>query len=292
MPFTTDQKWTTNTYRIALNAWRLNAAPRETDISPRKASTATPKHDALSRKLRSLLTWRAMNSGEDWTAVAANDNPPAVAKPNMDCSLDIRPLPSEIMAAIGADVEFAERREARVGGAGRPFLVPVGGDIDHGAVHGQERPKPDCVVRIGRLHFSNGAATESGLVLDPTGKAVRGAVKIPLGGLIKIGSKRPKDYFRKPKGATNDNTPITAGMSNRATPAAVDFVDPIADAQDADRLRRAVGRDHAGILDHALVAANFTEIGVRLGFAGKTAERRGKLAVIAACEVLEKNLVA
>lgn len=233
-----------------------------------------------------------MAAGSDWTAVAANDNLEEGERPNLDCTLAVRPLPSEIIAAIGDDVEMREVREAKLGGGGNPVIVPVAGEIDRGKVHYQGKPRPDCIVRIGRLHFSNGANEEPALVLDPTGKAVRGAVRMPLGALIKVGPRRPADYFRKPKGAANDNSAPTVRPSQTASPAAFDFVDPVADAQEAEHVRRAVGKDNAQILDHALSAATFAEIGERLGYSGKTAERRGKLAVIAACEVLEKELAA
>lgn len=290
MPFITDVTWKPTTYRLALRAWQLNAPSRETEISPRRAKKpAKAKHGELSRKLRSLLVWRSMTSGSDWTVVAANDNLAPGESPNLDCSHEVRPLPSEIMAAI-EKVDVQEIRHAKLGGGGPLVIIPVGGDIDRGVVHEQEEKKPDCIVRMGRLHFSNGGNQEQALVMDPTGKAVRGVVRVPLGGLTKVGPRRPADYFRNPKGAANDNQQMTVGTSLTASPAMFDFVDPLADAQEAEHLRRAVGKENARILDHALIAATFAEIGERLGFVGKTAERRGKLAVITACEVLEKEL--
>lgn len=298
LPFITDHSWNPATYRLALRAWQMNAPTRETEIKSRKAvATKKPKHEDLSRKLRSLMTWRAMATGSDWTLMADNDNDENGRKKRMnaDCILEVRPLPSEIMAAINrADVEVTERRHAKKAGGGEIFRIVSGNDVERGKVHRQGKGKPDCIIRIGSMQFSNGGNTERAMVLDVTGKPKMGDVRIPIGGLIKIGPHRLRDTFRHPKGAPlpdNENRP-TVGASLTATQHAVDFADPVADAQERERVRWAVGEGTARILDHALVAANFTEIGARLGYHGKMAERRGKLALIAACEVLEKELAA
>lgn len=292
MPFTTDETWKPSTYRIALNAWQLNSPQRETDITPRKAKKATkPKHSDLSKKLRSLLTWRAMASGSDWTSVAANDNSEQPAKPNVDSLHEVRPRVSEIMSLLKG-IEMVERREAKLGGGGDLVIMPIGEDVERGRTKRQGRkPKPDSIIRVGRLHFSNGAIEEPALVRDELGKISRGSVRIPLGGLTKVGTLGPRDIFRSRKGAANDNWP-TAGKSLTASPGAFDFADPIADQQVVVHVRKAVGAANARTLDHALVAATFGEVGERLGFKGKTAERRGKAAVIAACDALEKELAA
>lgn len=299
MAFTTDHTWTPATYRKAHLLWELNAPKKDGALIPRKAAVAKkPKHADLSRKLRSLMTWRAMSSGSDWTLMPDNDNDENGRKKQMnpDCIIDIRPLPSEIMAVIKRGVEHGsldvtEKQQAKRGGGGEIVRVVSGEDVERGKVYRQGKGIPDCIVRIGNMQFSNGGNVEHAMVLDVTGKPKMGEVRIPLGGLIKIGPHRLRDYFRKPKGspvAANDND-ITVGASLTATYHAVDFADPVADAQERERVRKAVGRDTARILDHALVAANFAEIGEQLGYGGKTVERRGKLALIAACEALEKN---
>lgn len=298
MPFTTDHTWTPATYRLALRAWEMNAPKTDGALKPRKAVVAKkPKHADLSRKLRSLMTWRAMTAGSDWTLMADNDNDENGRRKQMnaDCIVEMRPLPSEIMAAINrADVVITERQAAKLGGGGEIVRLVAGNDVERGKVYRQGKNKPDCIVRIGTMQFSNGDNTERAPVLDATGKPRMGDVRLPLGSLIKIGPHRLRDYFRHPKGgpvAANDNSP-TVGTSLTATEHAVDFVDPVSDEQERKRVRQAVGPHNAQILDHALVAANFSEIGERLGYEGKTAERRGKAALIAACSILEKELAA
>lgn len=298
MPFTTDHTWTPATYRLALRAWEMNAPKTDGALMHRKAVVAKkPKHADLTRKLRSLMTWRSMSAGSDWTLMADNDNDESGRKKlmNADCIVEMRPLPSEIMAAVNAaDVHIIERREAKLGGGGDIIRLVEGDDVERGRVYRQGKKKPDCIVRIGRMKFSNGDNTERAPVLDATGKPRMGDVRLPLGALIKIGPHRMRDYFRHPKGAkvaANDNSP-TVGVSMTATEHAVDFADPVSDEQERKRVRQAIGPHNAQILDHALTAANFSEIGERLGYEGKTAERRGKAALIAACEILERELAA
>jgi hypothetical protein len=304
LPFITDNTWTPATYRLAHRAWEMNAPTTDGKLTTRKAVSAKkPKHAELSRKLRSLMTWRAMASGSDWTLMADNDNDEddngRKKKLNADCIIEVRPLISEIEHELNelqkdGKLELTTRRESKLNGGGAEVVVVSGEAVGRGKVLRQSKGKPDCITSIGRMQFSNGGQTEKALVRDAVGKVSTGDVRIPLGGLIKMGPYRLRDRFRAPRGApvaANDNT-LTVGWSLTATEHAVDFADPVADAQHREYVRKAVGRATARILDHALVAANFAEIGLRLGYDGKTAERRGKLALVAACEDLEKILAA
>lgn len=297
MPFVTDPTWTPSTYRLALTRWQQNAAGKDSEVLPRQAATTSkPRHTALSRKLRALLTWRAMSNGSDWTAVPANDNKPTGEPALIDSDFRIRPSVGEMMNAL-KPVTFEERRHAKLGGGGDENVVPIGGDVERGPVSPRAMRRKQlavpCVTRLGTLEFSNGAIEEPALVRDEAGNVVRGSVRIPLGGMTRMGRFRPSERFGAPKGADNDNSPsITAGHSANASAPAFDFVDPVADAQEFERVRQAVKPETANVLDLALRAANFSEIGEHLGHHGKTAERRGKAALLAACEELEAVLAA
>lgn len=297
MPFVTDDTWSPARYRIALAAWQRNAANNESEILPRSASrTKVPRHAELAGKLRALLTWRAASAIGDWTVVAANDNRPKGEPLLLDSEHETRPRLSEIARAI-KDVNFEERRHAKLGGGGSPNVVATGGDIERGPVSpGSLRPRrevPDCIVRLGRLEFSNGAKEEPALVRDAVGNIAKGAVRIGLGGITRLGSYRARDRFTAPKGAANDNlAPRTVGISVNANLGAVDFCDPLADVDEMARIRMAVKPATAELLDFAIKAANFREIGERLGLAGKHAERQGKAALLAACEELDAALAA
>ncbi len=299
MPFITDASWTPARYRRALSAWSINAPTRDSEVGPRKVrKTEKPRHDDLARKLRALLVWRSLFAGSDWTVVAANDNRDEREPELIDSEFNIRPRLGEIFRAL-VDVEFTERRHARLGGGGEIDVVATGGDIERGevwpgSVRRRLKAPPPTIVRLGRLEFSNGGKEEPALVLV-AGKPAPGAVRIELGGLTRfaVGTRgKARDGFGKPKGANDNTPPATVGGSQAASRGAMNFRDPVADAQEAERVRRAVAPGTARLLDLALRAANFREIGEQLGHSGKHAERKGKAALIEACGELDGVLAA
>ncbi len=295
MPFITDESWTPSTYRLALARWQQNAPPLDSKVLPRKAAAqAKPRHAALADRLRVLLTWRSITSGSDWTA--ANDNRSEATSELIDSKCEIRPRVQDMIVAI-RNVTFAEQQHAKLGGGGEVNVIPTGGDIAREAIWPaalRRKQNPAlCITRLGSLEFSNGGKTEPALVRDAVGKIVRGSIRIPLGGLTRFGNFKPRDRFKGAKGADNDNLPpANVGVGGIASHGAFEFVDPVADAQEARRVRTAVTPATAQILDFALVASSFSEIGERLGFQGKTAERQGKTHLLKACEELENALAA
>jgi len=290
MPFVTDDTWTPSTYRKALTAWQINNPQGHRAAPVRKAAqTSSPRLGELSQKLKSLLTWRTITSGSDWTAANDNSRPGPVL---VDCDHTIRPRITELTRAL-TGVNFEERRHARLGGGGEPTVVLVGGNVDYGKVIRQKGRKPECVVRVGTIHLSNGGIEERALVRDEVGRISMGAVRIPLGGIVRLGKYKAHDRFSRPKGAANDNLPQpNVGASMNAHRGAALFDDPAADADEAAFVRSVIKPETAAILDFALVAANLRQIGERLGHRGKHAERKGKQALIAACEELEAILAA
>jgi hypothetical protein len=288
MPFITDPTWSPSTYRKAHAAWAINQ-PKETQPTRKAAKPESPRHGDLSKKLRSLLTWREITRGSDWTA--ANNNTDEGAS-TIECDHDIRPRPSEIMRAL-AGVDFVTMQHAKRGGGGATQLVPTSGDIERGKVLRQDgKRRPDCIVRLGLIQFSNGGVEERALVRDELGKVAMGAVRIPLGGLVRVGRYKHVDRFKRVKGAANDNRALTVASSVTAKPGAFRYDDPVADAHEAVAIRKAVAPATADLLDFALVAANMRQIGERLGFSGKHAERQGKLALLNACAELDAILAA
>lgn len=264
------------------------------DNAPRKAAPKPrPRHAGLATKLRSLLTWRAISAGADWTQVADNDNAPDDGGPALlDSEHEVRPRISEIREALKG-VEFAKRRHAKLGGGGGLNVVPVDGDMERGAVLSQ-RKKPECVVRLGTMRFSNGEQVERGLKLRDGQFAIED-IRLPLGALVDMKGYRARDRFGKAKRSTpKDGADEESTFTPRrpATPAAFQFVDPVAELQEAARVRSAVKPETAEILDLALRAANFREIGEALGYRAKQAERRGKAAVLASCKELDEVLAA
>lgn len=249
----------------------------------RRAKTAKPRHADIASQCRALLIWRAANAPADWTTVAINDN--KKEKPGIDAELETRPRVSEIMRAL-AGVQVETRSHAQAGGGGEKHVVPVAGDIERSPVLSQQG-KPNCIARLGGLRFSNGQQVERGLVLK-NGIVQRGEIRIPLGGLVSCDSYKARDRFTRPKGIAAE-----ALAPRRSTnPGAVNFVDPVEEHETAERVREMVEPETAAVLDCALRAANFADVGRLQGFHGKTAERRGKQAVLAACAELEAVLAA
>ncbi|WJR68133.1 hypothetical protein QTA58_05075 [Neorhizobium sp. CSC1952] len=295
----TDETWTPSRYRIALAVWQRNAPQRDSEVLPRRAvKTETPKHAELSAKLRSLLTWRAASTPEDWKTIAANDNVAGegeeIAPPILDSKHEVRPRISEMMVAI-KDVEFEERRHARLGGGGESYVAPVGGDIERGpnlSPRRRRKPAPPCIWRLGGLRLSNGANAEWAPIRTEDGALQMDYVRIPVGGIIGLGHHKVRDRFGKPKGTEAiDPGRATVGIGGHSA-GAVAFADPIEQRQESNRIRNGVKTETADILDFALVAANFRQIGERLGYRGKNAERRGKAALIDACAELDEVLAA
>ncbi|MER8921700.1 hypothetical protein [Mesorhizobium sp. M0802] len=301
MPFQTDSTWTPSTYRSAHHAWAANTAANDNAVLPRKAApTARPRHGVLSKKLRSLLLWRAISQGSDWTSIAANDNEvDEDGKPVpllLDSVYEIRPRLSEIYRAI-EDVQFTERTHAKFDGGGSVNVIAEGGDIERGPVLVRsKRRKPDCIVRMGGLRFSNGEQAEWAPVRTERGIEYDW-VRIPLGGIVDCQGGKGKwrkagDRFGRAKGPLVDQTATpTVGMGD-ASEGAISWVDAVADRHDAARIRASIQPETAKILDLAMRAANFREIGEAYGHRGKHAERRGKAAVIEACEELDRTLAA
>jgi hypothetical protein len=299
MPFVTDVTWTPARYRAALSAWQRNAPKNDSAVQPRTAvKSDTPRHSDLANKLRSLLVWRSLSAGADWTLIAANDNNAPENGPDLiDSDFTIRPRLGEIFRAI-EDVEFVERRHAKLGGGGDVNVVATSGDIERANVWPSSlRPRriaPASIARLGKLEFSNGGHEEPALILSARG-VEPGSVRIPLGGLTRFANGRrgrAQDGFGKPKGANDNDAPATVGCSQSASSGAVDFCDLVAGDQEARHVRCAVAPGTAMILDFAIRASNFREIGERIGYTGKHAERKGKAALIESCEELDAVLAA
>lgn len=294
MTFVTDASWTPARHRLALAAI---AANDNHEPPPRKARTSSPKHAALAQQMKSLLRWRAIRGGSDWTDVADNDDASS-GKVSWDAELEMRPRLSEVARELEG-VEFVVRRHARLGGGGGDHVVTAGGDIDRGPnlapLRRDERlagksakQRPHAIVRIGAMRFSNGRQTERGPIRNAVGEIVIGDIPIPLGGLVDFKGRKPRDRFGAPKGSAGD---VPAERNPSVSAGAIAFEDPVAEAQEAEVILAAVKPATATLLDLALRAANFKEVGAHLGYRGKAAERRGKTALIEACAELDAVLV-
>ncbi|RWB89241.1 MAG: hypothetical protein EOQ52_12765 [Mesorhizobium sp.] len=303
MPFITDETWTPSAHRKAYALWAANAPKTDAPIIPRNAHTASPRHGKLSGKLRGLLTWKAATNPEpplttSWMRYdlpADNDNEFDGTEPVpalLDSETEIRPSIGELRREWENRKDSETKVEYRNG-------VAVGGDIAHAVVsgpayavaEGESAPRRQyrIVTRIRRLEFGNGQQEEHCIVLR-NDKPAKGRARVPEGALVRFRGRKPVDNFRSAKGSLPD-TDYTVGIGSH-NPGSIRCPDPVVDHEWATTLRRHVGKEAAKVLDLAIVAANFREVGEAFGKTGKNAERHGKTAVIAACSRLDQVLAA
>lgn len=211
---------------------------------------------------------------------AANDNDDTAP----DMRREVRPSVSELMEAAASDVvlSFSSPEEANSGWNIR---------FHEGALRAHHRGLDYC----GALVFQNGR-------LVSWGKTKRGA---PLRPVERQRSPRGTAIPPRPEGAVryllpaNDNTPIASGANflagvkgkkgNTTKPdiGEHDAAEELARSQVRETVRARLGT-HGAVLDAALSDATARDIGEAFGFKGKTAERRGILAIRAALEEFEK----
>lgn len=306
MPFITDDAWTPSMYRKAYAAWQDTAPATDGPIMPRDAKTARPRHDKLSAKLRSLMAWKHATEPDDSLATnwlrydlpADNDN--AAPEPALlDTEYEVQPSFPALRREFAPTSERRPDVEYRLG-------VAVGGDIGWGVqkdvpeyatskIEGEKAPVRDrkIVTRIRGLKFSNGEQVERVPVLR-MGKVVMDDVRQPAGALIWYKSgrtwRRPSERFR---GAKNELPEVeqTVGVGGHSQ-GSLPCPDPYVDHEWARDIRKLVGKDTARVLDIALDAANFREIGEAFGKQGKNAERLGKEMLLNACAKLDAILAA
>ena len=308
MPFQTDHTWTPATYRTAHTLWAANAPATDGPIMPRDAHTSSPKHGKLSEKLTALMLWKHAAEPDEalstswlrYDLYADNDNEFEGEEPVpalLDSEMEIRP-----------SVDHLKREW--LGSKERPNVyrhgVAIEGDVKHdiqknvpeyavSKIEGDKAPRRDrkVVTKIGGLQFSNGEQTERAPVLKMN-KVVLDDVRLPAGALVRYRQSRT---WRKP----SDCFSTIRAMQSRAEPTvgigghrrgSLPCPDTVVDREWALNIRRLVDGETARTLDHALVAANFREIGEAHGKHGKHAERYGRDKVIDACGKLDKILAA
>lgn len=312
--FTTDETWTPSTYRKALAAWRDNAPKTDGPIMPREAVTTKPRHDKLSVKLKSLMAWKHATEPDDPMATgwlrydlhADNDN-------NFDEHDEPVPQLLDTVEEIRPSIPEMQREWPSSVKNKWPVVylhdVAIGGDMAHGTqkgvpeyaaseIAGGNAPKRDrrIVKRIRGLEFSNGEQVVRTEVRGPNDTVVMGDVRMPAGALVryKAGKSgkwyRPSDEFRGAKGGLPETEP-TVGMGGHSQ-GSLPCPDPVVDHEWAQTIRKLVDKETACVLDLALDAANFKEIGEHFGKQGKNAERVGKQMVIDACGKLDLILAA
>jgi len=285
-------------HRTAVSLWQMSAPANDSDVLPRdRSGVGKPEFEPL---LPALRTWRELSSPSEplttnWLIGAGNDNvadepfdpyedewKDAPPPPSIDSEMEVRPRPDEMMRSIG-DVEIA------YGESDKCHAVAVGGDMD---VH----PGSDPVIiggmpcaplaRLGMLRFGNGKTVERVLLRTEGNVIKKGDRRIPRGALTHCGPFPVRDRHASWRGA------ISEKMDPRSTGPSTSMDDRIDAERLAGRLRQQLSADDVAVLDAALEAANFEDIGRLFGRRGKAAERLGKSLLLDAAVRLGELLQA
>lgn len=285
-------------HRAILSHWHLRAPANDSDIIPRDRP-GKGRHPDLADVVPALQAWRQLSASAEplttnWLASAANDNAAeapfdcyedewreAAPAPSIDSEMEMRPRPEEMIRAMG-DVEIAY---SETGGP----AVPVGGDMDL---------QPDAVpaiiggtpcaplARLGALRFANGGTVERGMVRVEGGVIRTGEVPVPRGALTHCGPIKVRDRHAAWHGSVDGRIDPRSALP---PPSVEDRIDA---ERLAGRLRQRLSDEDVAVLDAALEAKNFAEIGALVGHSGKHAQRQGKMMLRAAAERLQELLKA
>jgi hypothetical protein len=273
-------------YRMRFDEWRKTAPANDSDIIPAMPRySGSSRHHELARALGVLLLWRYISEpaqplSTNWL-VPDNDNeyedgdgPFRAANTSVECEQVIRPSDGEMDHAVDG-VTFEIRPDGR--------KVPVAGqNVEYGPekafnwhskitgmkLEGTTRP----VTRLGALRFSAADSVGDGKNKTPG----RGELITWQAGPEYFG-RRVSDAFGAPLGG------VARGSDSNGFAEADEW---LIRKERLTTLRSQLSRDDAAALDAALHASNFEDVGEAFGFKGKTAERQGKLRLLAA----SKNL--
>jgi hypothetical protein len=248
-----------------------------------EASTR-PRHRGLAGELQALLRWKAAVTPivplqSNWSIVPANDNAPPLAENSsaerggmlVDRLTETRPRVKETLRQMGDAADFRTFRHARFGGDGEWDIAPTAPDT---------RDNEGQVVRIGRLRFSDGTAEEPCMRWSG-GKLVFSCARVPAGGLTHYSDRwRVSDEFSEQRGnGRHDEAQAWASVRKSVSTGSVAHPNNFAEAQ-LDALARAGMSDtDVKVLDKAISADNFADVGAVLGLSGKRAEREGQIAL-------------
>lgn len=285
-------------HRAILSHWHLRAPANDSDIIPRDRP-GKGRHPDLADVVPALQAWRDLCSPSEplttnWLASAANDNAAeepfdcyedewreAAPAPSIDSEMEMRPRPEEMIRAMG-DIEIAYSEQDG------PAVV-VGGDIDvqpciEPAVIGGTPCAP--LARMGALRFGNGQTHERCLVRAEGGAARTGEVPVPRGALTHCGPFPVRDRLSAWHGSADGRIDPRSALPSVITEDRIDA------ERLAGRLRHQLGADDVAVLDAALEAENFEDIGKLAGHSGRHAQRQGKVMLRAAAERLQELLKA
>jgi hypothetical protein len=269
-------------HRAAVAAWRETAPANDSDIIPRKSRQAG--NGPMAARLSALLAWSRAAPGSNASTFleANNDNTPVEEGGHAttpDREHRIRPSENNLLAA------FKDFRDL-----GAKDLLSSE-DIEW---------RDGVCVRMGSLEFSDGTRTERAMVRK-AGRTVVGEVRLPKGGLLHtvdeagapLGPAIPRSNGGMAKMLRGAKLPYGSlcdqflGMQCAATgqpgaPAWEDTFTALADRHEYRRWVAELKERDVEVLDAAMEARNYADIGAIDGHEGEYARHAGKRMLIAA----------
>ncbi|MCB4771805.1 hypothetical protein LGR54_24645 [Ancylobacter sp. Lp-2] len=285
-------------HRRIVASWAIGAPANDSDILSRDRP-GMGRHADLAGIAPALRTWRSLCQPAEplttnWMLAAANDSAAdepfdyyedewaeAPPPPSIDSEMEMRPRPEEIMRAMG-DVEVAHSE------CGGP-AVPAGGDMD---LHPDSAPAiiggTPCapLARLGALRFAGGETYERVLARREDGAIEKADRRIPKGALTHCGGFPARDRLTTWRGSAGGAVDPQAVVPPPSLDERIDA------GRLACRVRQRLSADDVTVLDAALEAQNFADIGRLFGHDGKTAQRRGKMFLRDAATHLQELLQA
>lgn len=297
--------------RRILEQWHSQAPENDSDIFCRQADTEKPRLEHLEEDCKLLKTWRNLRSdaesdglGTNWMSVheplaADNDDEAPAHRPlplrDLDLTEDtaealVRRLgnyvaeerPETILRRDEDDELYVAEQRTRlmlVGNADGEFERYAGTRFRAKPRSRKKLEAPGAVSRCGTAHFTGrdhrvDGLTEGTLCFRDSQRRLR-PVDV--------------DYDLRPLG----NEERQAGKQNNERPPETRIPDTedIVDArQKLVRLQAFLTPETVLVLDTAIRAQNFDEVGAAAGYSGDYAKKAGKRLTIAACKSLDLGL--
>lgn len=303
--------------RRILDHWQTQAPANDSDIFSRPAETAAPRLEHLEEDCKPLMTWRRLRAaaesdglGTNWMGAheapePANDNQPArrsMPQRDLDLTEDtaeavVRRLGNYVAEERPETIWRRDESGALYVAEQRSRLMLVGhkdGDFErYPGTKFRAKPRsrrkleaPGGVAKCGNAYFSGpehriDGFDEGTLCYVDRGRRLRKVEEDY--------DMRALDSVGRGKGKQNNNRPPEIHV-----PGAEDIIDA---RQTLALLQTSRGKsgpalspDNVLVLDVAIRAPNFEDVGLAMGHSGDYAKKAGKRLTISACKALSLGL--
>ncbi|HEV7337138.1 MAG TPA: hypothetical protein VGO06_14285 [Bosea sp. (in: a-proteobacteria)] len=304
----------------------LRAADNDNETDPRQAHSDRPRHRTWQEEFQALLIWRRLRDaseadacGSTWLKAAGDPDAPT----NAEASKPLDWTEDDLIMAASLGVRWKQVGGRLVPADGQLEYGPTGRLIRCGALiladdlvaANDDDPKPQPANDAAQVEIIGGIrrpteredepddpedvapsiADIMGRVLHPSDDINRGrrdGARVRGGSIIGIlHRKKNSDKVIVRTEPRNPAGRFRPRKGKLPPPRVIESPNDVVDAK--HRLGRILSKlsgDTAMVLDFALRAANFSEIGEVFGKSGKNAERVGKQKLIDACAEFENSM--